>query len=395
MSDLGSGQNINGICNRLSSSTIILDHHPSIRKLDCDTVGNLVEVNPNFYGLDGSYEISGGGLSYFFAKTFHEYDLSWMGILSAVGDMQNSMSGRLVGLNREILSDSKETGFVKSNNDLLLYGRHTRPLFKALSYFGDVHLPFTNNRNECVMFLDDLGIPLKNEMGTVRYLCDLSMDEKSKLFAELLKMITREVPARYVKYVPKLISGESYEFLNEEPYTTFKDASEYSTIINACGRNNKASLGMELIKGNKNKVLDDVESLVKKHRRYLAVNMSKILDENRVEILENIQYFDGSGIKASVVGTIAGMLLNNYDWQKPLIGYSHVDGEESSGYKVSLRCSKLLAYDGIHFGNIVRDVANKVGGSGGGHSVACGAYVPEDNINQFIDLLNNSININT
>lgn len=31
--------------------------------------------------------------------------------------------------------------------------------------------------------------------------------------------------------------------------------------------------------------------------------------------MDNIQYFNGDDVKASVVGTIAGMLLNNYDWQ--------------------------------------------------------------------------------
>ena len=120
--------------------------------------------------------------------------------------------------------------------------------------------------------------------------------------------------------------------------------------------------------------------------------MSRVLEEGSVEILDNIQYFDGDGIKPSVVGTIAGMLLNNYDWQKPIVGYTHVNGE-NEGYKVSLRCSKLLGYDGIHYGNIVRKISEKCGGSGGGHSVACGAYIPEDNIGQFIDLLNNAVKL--
>ena len=31
-------------------------------------------------------------------------DLSWMGVLSAVGDMQNSFSGKLIGLNKSILT---------------------------------------------------------------------------------------------------------------------------------------------------------------------------------------------------------------------------------------------------------------------------------------------------
>ncbi len=392
ISDLGAGQNVSNLCTNSNSSVIVLDHHPPIRQLGTKLKGDLIEINPNYYGLDGSYTISGGGLSYLLAKTFHFYDLSWMGILSAVGDMQNTMTGKLRGLNTEILHDATEVGCVDYVNDLLLYGRHTRPLFVALSYFGDIHLPITNNRNECIHFLENLDIPVKNDLGTVRYLCDLNMNEKAKLFNELLTMMTREVPDKYVKYVPKLISGESYEFTFEEDYTPFKDASEYSTVINACGRNGRHELGMEVIKGNRDNIAGELETLVKDHKRYLAQNLSRIQEDNNVEILENIQYFNGEGIRPSVVGTIAGMLLSNYDWQKPIVGYTPIDSDEP-GYKVSLRCSRLLGYEGVHFGNIVRDISEKCGGSGGGHSVACGAYIPEDNMDHFLQLLNNSVNI--
>lgn len=393
VSDLGAGQDISQLCKSSNSSAIILDHHPPIRKLGTQLKGDLIEINPNYYGLDGSYTISGGGLSYFLAKTFHFYDLSWMGILSAVGDMQNSMTGRLRGLNTEILNDGVEVGCVNYTNDLLLYGRNTRPLFVALSYFGDIHIPLTNNRNECIHFLENLDIPVKNDIGTVRCLCDLSMDEKSRLFNELLKMMTREVPQRYVKYIPKLISGQSYEFTFEQDYTSYKDASEYSTVINACGRNGRHELGMQVIKGNREEISSELEVLVKSHKRYLAQSLSNLQESGSVEILDNLQYFYGEGIKPSVVGTVAGMLLSSYDWQKPIMGYTHIDGDVP-GYKVSLRCSKLLGYEGIHFGNMVREISEKCGGSGGGHSVACGAYIPEDNIDEFIHLLNNSINLN-
>ena len=137
----------------------------------------------------------------------------------------------------------------------------------------------------------------------------------------------------------------------------------------------------------------ELEALVKEHKQYLAQSLTKIQENNSVEIMDNIQYFNGDDVKASVVGTIAGMLLNNYDWQKPIVGYTHIDSD-TPGYKVSLRCSRLLGYDGVHYGNLVRDISQKCGGSGGGHSVACGAYIPEDNIDQFLELLNNSVNFN-
>ena len=80
-------------------------------------------------------------MSYLLARSFGFYDLSWLGVLSAVGDMQNSLTGKLVGLNRNILTDSIQHNLVSSANDLSIYGRQTRPIYVALSYFGDVNLP--------------------------------------------------------------------------------------------------------------------------------------------------------------------------------------------------------------------------------------------------------------
>ena len=132
--------------------TLILDHHPPIRKMNQSMNGELVELNPHFHNIDGSYEISGGGMAYLLARTFGFHDLSWMGVLSAVGDMQNSFSGKMMGLNNGILNESIQENLVESKNDLAIYGRQTRPIFVALSYFGDVNLPITNNKTECIFF---------------------------------------------------------------------------------------------------------------------------------------------------------------------------------------------------------------------------------------------------
>ena len=60
-SDLGSGQATEKLSTS-SSNILILDHHPSLR--DCDfnysnIQGKFLEINPLFYGINGSHEISG------------------------------------------------------------------------------------------------------------------------------------------------------------------------------------------------------------------------------------------------------------------------------------------------------------------------------------------------
>lgn len=389
-SDLGSGQNVDKLA-KDSSKIIILDHHPPLRDLNYKdtTKHDYLEINPLHHGIDGSYYISGGGLSYLLAKEFDYVDLSWVGVLAAVGDMQNSSTGKLEGLNSIILKDSINQGYVQSINDLSLYGRQTRPLFVALSYFSDVNLPITNNRTESIALMKDLGIPRKIGDRS-RTLSDLDNVEKGKLFSELVRMLSKEVPKRYTKYVPKLVAADSYEFMMEEDHTFLRDASEFSTAMNACVRNNREDIALKILKGDRISALDELEIISKEHRRYLAQNIHKIEEEDMIKNLDNIQYFDGDGIRSQVVGTIAGMILSYGDWRKPIIGFTQVSDEDDN-LKVSLRCSRLLAYDGIHFGNIIRKVAKSVGGSGGGHSVACGAYIPLNKKEEFLTIFDNQL----
>lgn len=389
-SDLGSGQNITANAKE-GQKIIVLDHHPPLRDVNYRNDKNytFLEINPMYHGIDGSYYVCGGGLCYFLAKEFGYTDLSWIGVLSAIGDMQNTKSGHFEGLNEIIQQDAIDGGYLELvKNDLNIYGRNSRPLFVALSYFSDVKLPITNNTNETMAILEELGIDEKHNRKTLN---ELTMAEKGKLYNYLLNTISKVVPSRYVKYIPRLILGDSYTFLKEDSTSFLRDGSEFSTAMNACGRNHEEKVAMEVLKGDRFAALDELEEVSKTHRTNLAKAIEKVAadeDTNIIE-MENLQYFDGDGIKPEIVGTITGMILGYCNWQKPVIGFTKTDNE---GLKVSLRCSRLLSYDGIHFGNIIRKVAGEVGGSGGGHAMACGAYIPIDKKSEFLDRFNASLN---
>ena len=388
-SDLGSGQRIDTKA-REGQKIIILDHHPPLRDLDYkdDKDYTYLEINPIHHGIDGSYYVCGGGLCYFLAKEFGYDDLSWIGVLSAIGDMQNTKTGRFEGLNKIIQQDAIDGGYLQlTENDINIYGRNTRPLFVALSYFSDVKLPITNNTTETMAILEELGIDEKHNRKTLN---ELTMDEKVKLFQKLLEMISKVVPGRYVKYIPQLIIGDSYTFLKEDEDSFLRDGSEFSTAMNACGRNHEEKVAMEVLKGDRIEALDELEAISKTHRYNLATSITQIAESDEANIieLENLQYFDGTGIKPEIVGTVAGMILGYCNWKKPVIGFAQTDEE---GLKISLRCSRLLSYDGIHFGHIIRKISSEVGGSGGGHAMACGAYIPIDKKDEFIELFNQEL----
>ena len=389
-SDLGSGQRIDTKAKE-GQKIIILDHHPPLRDLDYKNSKSYeyLEINPIHHGIDGSYYVCGGGLCYFLAKEFGYDDLSWIGVLSAIGDMQNTRSGHFEGLNEIIQQDAIDGGYLElTKNDINIYGRNTRPLFMALSYFSDVKLPITNNTNETMAVLEELGIDEKHNRKTLN---QLTMEEKARLYQYLFGMISKVVPGRYVQYISQLIIGDSYTFLKEEPSSFLRDASEFSTAMNACGRNHEEKIAMKVLKGDRFVELDRLEGVSRDHRRNLAQAIEKVTADAESSIieLENLQYFDGTGIKPEIVGTVTGMILGHCNWKKPIIGFTQTDDD---GLKVSLRCSRLLSYDGIHFGNIIRKVSSDVGGSGGGHSMACGAYIPIDKKEEFISRFNNELN---
>lgn len=388
-SDLGSGQLIDTNAKE-GQKIIILDHHPPLRDLDYrnDKEYTYLEINPHHHGIDGSYYVCGGGLCYFLAKEFGYDDLSWIGVLSAIGDMQNTQTGHFEGLNEIIQQDAIDGGYLEViKNDINIYGRNTRPLFVALSYFNDVKLPITNNTTETMAVLEELGIDEKNNRKTLN---ELTMEEKGKLYQCLSGMIAKVVPGKYVQYISQLIIGDSYTFLKEDPHSFLRDASEFSTAMNACGRNHEEKVAMEVLKGDRLLGLEELEVVSRDHKRNLAQAIEKVADSEHSNIieLENLQYFDGTGIKPEIVGTITGMILGYCNWKKPVIGFTQTD---TDGIKVSLRCSRLLSYDGIHFGNIIRKIAGEVGGSGGGHSMACGAYIPIDKKTVFIERFNNEL----
>ncbi len=131
--DLGSGQ-----VDILSSlHCIITDHHAPHRSLKGKTLFDFaapLELNPHAYGIDGSQDISGAGVTYLVAKALSQDNLplSALAIVGAVGDLQDKRHNRLCGLNRSILEDGKRAGVVEWRKDITLFGKQTRPLHKML-----------------------------------------------------------------------------------------------------------------------------------------------------------------------------------------------------------------------------------------------------------------------
>ncbi|MEW6593006.1 MAG: DHHA1 domain-containing protein, partial [Candidatus Hadarchaeota archaeon] len=311
-------------------------------------------------------------------------DLAALAVVGAIGDVQNAW-GKLVGHNREIVKDATAAGVIEGSTDVMFYGRHSRPIFKALESFTDPPIPgVSNSPAGCLGLLKKLGIPLKTGSDWRRP-ADLSRLEKQKLASELITMAFTSVPAEFAQYIPGLIIGETYTLPKEKERSMLMDAEEFSTCMNSTARHEQPLLGFEVAKGNRGTYYRAMQNLIKYHRRCIAEGMDFIEDNGlRQGPKGYLQYFDGTGsIKETFIGTIANMLMGHKhcDPYKPVIGMVKADGVA----KVSARCSKLLFLKGLDMAKAIRNAARAVGGEGGGHAVACGAQVKESASKEFIE----------
>ncbi len=389
--DLGSGQ----LEDIEDFSCVITDHHEPQGDVDspemkdrgnilsyCDS--NILELNPHRYGLDGAKELSGSGTTYLVAREMDRgnKDLSKLAIIGAVGDLQASEKNRLVGKNREILEEAVKEGVVKKRTDASLYGVESRPLPKLLEFASDPILPgLTGDESACTNFLVEKDIPLKENEEWRRWY-DLTKEEKRRILSGLAdRMLDRGFP---IEHVESLI-GEVYTFPEDSRGSMLHEAKEFSTLLNSCGRYEKGDVGLQVCLGDRDEYLEKAESLLKGHQKVLVDSLDYV-ESIGVEELENVQFFHGQDeIPDTVVGTVAGMVLNSGDVDRRLPIIAFAESEEREGVKVSSRGTKRLVDNGLDLSSVMTECSKKVGGEGGGHDIAAGALIPYDKEDEFLE----------
>ncbi len=357
---------------------VIADHH---QPAEPDTEFHL---NPLLEGIDGASELSGAGASYVLARALEEptgdnRDLAALAVIGAVGDMQNG-SGGLVGANERIVADGIDAGVLETRTDLDLYGRQTRPLPKLLEYASDVRIPgISNDEAGVISFLQELDVEVKAD-GEWRRWVDLDADERRTLASGLIRRaVDSGVPADRIES----LVGTSYTLVDEEPGTELRDVSEFSTLLNATARYERADVGLAVCLGDRDAALAEARSLLRNHRRNLSEGLQWVKNEG-VTHEQHLQWFDaGSRIRETIVGIVAGMAAGSpaVDRSKPVIAFAEKNDTE---LKVSSRGTGRLVGRGLDLSAVMREASRSVGGDGGGHDVAAGATIPVDERDAFI-----------
>jgi single-stranded-DNA-specific exonuclease len=392
----------------------VSDHHSVIedaingskRKRGQNDLGSFMErkvhVNPHLFGIDGGQSLSGAGVTYLVAKSISSSNASSapLAIVGAVGDFQDSANSRLVGMNQHIVQDAVAEGTIEITKDIRIFGRESRPLARMLEYANDPTLPgLTNHYAECKRFLDEIGIEQRSENGW-RSWVDLTLEEKREITSQLADRLLR--CGKGARSIRRLI-GEVYLLSEEKKRTPLHDAKEFATLLNSCGRYDKAAIGLKICQGDRGDALRIADDLLRNHRDTLKNGITWVKKKGVVR-RQSLQYFHAEQeIPETVVGIVAGMLLGSadaneekdqderveYDFKVdcsvPIIAFARSVDEQN--IKVSARATRELVLKGLDLSVAIRLASEKVGGSGGGHRIAAGASIPLGKESEFLDAM--------
>jgi len=372
---------------------VIADHHQPAEVAE-DSAGDGTSsgtpeteyhLNPLLFGIDGAAELSGAGASYVLARALEgsdgdNRDLAGLAVVGAVGDMQDGDDG-LSGANEEIVAEAEAAGVLETATDLALYGRQTRPLPKLLEYATDVKIPgISNDESGAISFLSGLDIEVKTD-GDWRRWVDLDDAERQTLVSAFIqRAVTSGVPADRVDG----LVGTSYTLTAETVGTELRDVSEFSTLLNATARYERADVGLAVCLGARGEPLTEARRLLRNHRRNLSEGLQWVKTEG-VTTEEHLQWFDaGSQIRETIVGIVAGMAVGSpaVDRAKPIVAFA---AKNETELKVSARGPHHLVRQGLDLSVVMGEASRSVGGDGGGHDVAAGATIPADEREAFLD----------
>jgi RecJ-like exonuclease len=402
-SDFGSGQYLELLkylkVNGKSTPYIILDHHLP-QKVKDETDKNIKKiyeetspwhVNPYFYGINGSSEVSGAGICYYFAKTLNIKNerLASVALIGAIGDIQNKgENGSFNGLNSLILKHALDQEDVKIINDLNFSS--IKPLNEAIAYSSNIKLAgLSGNPNKVLKFLLRLGIIMEKSNGQIKTLNDLTQEEKRNLTSTLIEYATIKLDIEPSEIYRNLIINR-YILTNEIVGSELHDLSEFSNLLNSCGRTNNSSLGIAIAMGDRRIAYQKAKDNLIEYKKSIMQSLRWLSENNIIQEKKYIQFFDGEDvIDEMIVGTIASMLIydeaSGIDKSKPLFGYAK--REEENVYKVSGRAHQSLVDKGLNLSEVIREALKMTDLEvlGGGHPPAAGTKIPFDKIELFLE----------
>ena len=384
VTDLGGGW-ASHLRKTLGDKWVIIDHHEITEEEILTDDGGQI-LNPWKFGIDGGREVSAGGMAYMVASAldFKNRDLSAIAVVSAVADRQDQGDKKsFFGLNAEILKTAQSLGLVSVDLDIILTGRETRPVHEALAYTLFHYIDgLTWNKEACYLLLKNAGIKLKDDGSRWRALAEFSQEEKSTIVEAVAKFVDSS-DKRVSDILLDDLIGYVYTLSREDKRSQLRDAREFSTMLNACGRIGKAGVGIAMCMGDRNMALSAGEEIMDMYKMTLRNNISTIFSEKwRLADDGKTTFVNGDGIlEEGMLGAVSTLLSGSPSLRGRLLFVRTLAKEGT--YKFSSR-KCLDCKSQANLGVIMRQCSNALNGAGGGHSAAAGCSIPSYALDDFI-----------
>ncbi|MEI6293626.1 MAG: DHH family phosphoesterase, partial [Methanomicrobiales archaeon] len=375
--DLGAGQqNLLEQRGMDSETVLIIDHHVS---QPCSTEYLQVNCIPH-----GFLKLSAAGLTYMVARRLDpdNRDLAKIAVIGNVGDMMAREHCSLTGPAREIVEDGVSHGSIEVRpHDLNCYGTSTRPLHVCLAYNDDPFITgISNNVNGARRFLKK--IDLQGYDGRKDLIWEgLSFDDRKKVMSALVEQLMANGEP-----FDRLFC-ETYLFPGEPGGEPLRNAQEFATVLNACGRWARPDIGGAICRGDRSGAYRDAKKMLSNHRAVIRELLQYILDKGVVEISHLQHIHVGNRYPDTIVGIGAGMALSKLNWKKPILIMCELP-EDPTLIKASMRTTERVVSLGVDLQDVVNRVSAEMGGSGGGHKIAAGAYIPKGSEERFVIRVN-------
>ncbi len=359
---------------------LVIDHH----QLSEDDMARDSVINAWAFGYDGGKEACSSSMAYFFASSLDpsNVDLSPLAVVGAVADRQDGGPGRsLTGLNRAAMDEAREAGLITATKDLVFSGRETRPIHEAVALTSSPYLKgLTGDRDAVLTALHGAGIELKDE-GAWRTVSSLSEAERAKLTEVVASVVSSTEGA--TDALATLV-GEVYTLTYEDSFTPLRDAREFATLLNACGRMEAPGVGVSICLGDRSEALKEAMQTLSHYRAGLGKALDALTgDPARLHQTSHLVVARCEGVvDERLLGPVISILTSSPGYRdKIVVGLSSSGDAE---IKVSSRVGDAFAGE-VNLGLVMREAGEAVGGVGGGHTMAAGARIPVESAEAFLE----------
>ena len=277
------------------------------------------------------------------------------------------------------MEDAQSAGLLAVSKDLTFTGRETRPIHESIALTSTPYLRgLTGSKDAVLAAIHQAGLKLK-EGGTWRTISSLTSEEKMKLTEVIASVLGGAEGA--TEAIAGLV-GEVYTLVMEDSFTPLRDARDFGTLLNSCGRMGAPGVGIAVSLGDRGESLVAAMKVLAEYRSGIGRALESLMvDASRVERHGSLVLLRGEGVvDEKLLGPVLSILTSSPDFKdKVLVGSAT---SRDSELKISSRVGD--DYPGeVNLGLIMREAADSVSGVGGGHAMAAGAKIPASKAEEF------------